>query len=63
MAFRVRSRFEFKLQRRVGVVICAVRVWQYEEEEKNCRGNETRDVAMLGTGEHAITRTKPLRSM
>jgi hypothetical protein len=33
MAFRVRSRFKFKLPRRVGVVACAIRDWQYEEEE------------------------------
>jgi hypothetical protein len=33
--FRVRSRFAFRLPRRLGVELCAVRlgVWQYEEEE------------------------------
>jgi hypothetical protein len=33
--FRVRSRFEFKLPRQIGVELCTVRlgVWQYEEEE------------------------------
>ncbi len=63
--FRVRFRFAIKLPRRFGVELCAVRlgVWQEEEEEKNRRGNETRDVAMRATGAHAITRTRPLHSM
>ncbi len=63
--FRVRSRVTIKWPRRFGVELCAVRlglgVWQYEEEEYNRSGNETRDVAMRrmrATGAHAITRSK-----